>query len=217
MPGVPARSGRGPDGVGSSPGHAVAGRGGGRGRTGAVLPALPDDAAPGTADGAYRAGVVVAASAGGGVVVGAQGCHCAGALRESCRTRRAAACCSPSGRQRSCVCRTRSRRRPARRRRRARRGLGSARGSRRSRPAVRRRDEAFGSLNSDRKIAPSGWRAHRILDLPLERLDLAASVLSVATSPSTICRRAPAPPRRPALRGARPSFASSSLGFWPPL
>ena len=62
-----------------------------------------------------------------------------GCCRPGCRTRRAAACCSPSGSWRSCAWRTRPRRRLGRHRLRACRGWGSARGSRRSRPAARRR------------------------------------------------------------------------------
>ena len=47
---------------------------------GAVLPAAPDDAAPGATEGAQRAGVLVAAGAGGGVAVLRPGVPVAGAV-----------------------------------------------------------------------------------------------------------------------------------------
>jgi hypothetical protein len=62
-----------------------------------------------------------------------------GCCQPACRTRSVGACCSPSESTLLCVCRTRSQRPPGQRRRRARRGMGSAHGSRRSRPAARRR------------------------------------------------------------------------------
>ena len=106
---------------------------------GAVLPAAPDDrgtrrdrgcvargGARGRGRGRRRSGLAPRGASGG-------------CCRRGCRTRRAAACCSPSGSWLSCVCRTRPRRRLGRRRRRACHGSGSARGSRRSRPAARRR------------------------------------------------------------------------------
>src|SRR5207248_8846995 len=49
---------------------------------GAVLPAAPDDAAPGASEGAQRAGVVVAAGARGGVAVLCPGVPVAGTVRE---------------------------------------------------------------------------------------------------------------------------------------
>src|SRR5450755_2223338 len=48
----------------------------------AVLPAAPEDSAPGPAEGADRAGVVVPAAAGGGVEVLGPGVVVAGAVRE---------------------------------------------------------------------------------------------------------------------------------------
>ena len=106
---------------------------------GAVLPAAPYDAAPGAAEGADGAGVVVAAADRAGVVVGGPGVVVAAAVGERDERVAQPLVAGPAEAGDSCVCRTRSRRRPGRRRRRACRGWGSARGSRRSRPASRRR------------------------------------------------------------------------------
>ena len=85
---VAARSGQGPDLVDGDGDVVLQGAVAGGVVWGVVLPALPHDAAPGAADGADRAWVVVAAGAGGGVAVGRPGVPVAGAVRQ--RAERAA-------------------------------------------------------------------------------------------------------------------------------
>ena len=137
---VAARSGRAPDGVGMVTVHVLlqaAVSGGVVG--GAVLPAaatrcgtrrgrgcVARGGARGRGRGRRRSGLAPRGASGG-------------CCRPACRTRHVAACCSPIGSWLSCACRTRPRRRLGRRRRRACHGSGSARGSRRSRPAALRR------------------------------------------------------------------------------
>ena len=104
---------------GSSPGRAVAGRGGARGRTGC-----------GSASSSRRRGTKRgrgcesrAGGRGRGRSRGRSGRRPRGAsggcCRRACRTRLAAACCTPSGSRRPCVCRIRVRPRLGRGRRRS--------------------------------------------------------------------------------------------------
>jgi hypothetical protein len=102
---------------------------------GAGLPAAPYHAAPGAAEGASGAGMVVAASDGAGVVVGGPGVVVAAAVGERVEGVAQPLVACPTEAGDLCVCRIRARPRPGRRRRRVRRAWGSARGSRRSRPA----------------------------------------------------------------------------------
>ena len=140
---------------------------------GAVLPAAPDDAAPGAAEGAERAGVVVAAGAGGGVEVLRPGVPVAGAVGQGAERASAGACCSPSGSWLSCACRTRPRRRLGRRRRRACHGWGSApRQSPISASSSAAVTTLRGSRNSERKISPSGCSRMAVAICSVELLDL---------------------------------------------
>ena len=185
---------------------------------GVVVPAAPEDAQPGGAEGADGALVVVAAVAGVGVDLVRPGVPVAGAVGEGVDGVAAGVCRRRGGSRRFCVCRIRWRRGFGRRRRAWRRRWGSGCVGRRARRCrVAGQIAVLWSRKSGRKIWPSGWVSDGAVDLAGELADLVdESVAGRLISPSTVARRASvsSSPARPV--GAARSLARIRSGVWRP-